>query len=99
MVAVAPATLPTALAPLAGFFLGLLAFWCWSRAREAATDARLQRRLWDHSKYQRDFEQASPLEVAEWFEGQRRKFTALACLCGVLALLCVGYAAYALAGK
>ncbi|RJF72713.1 MULTISPECIES: hypothetical protein [Deinococcus] len=83
----------TALLPLTGFFLTLLAYWCWTRAREAATDASLQRRLWDHSKYQRDFQQTTPLEVSEWFHTERRKYQLYAVGTLLLALACFVYTA------
>ena len=88
--------LTTALMPLLGFFLALLAYWFWSRAREAQTDAALQKRLWDHSKYQQDFAKATPLEVSEWFQHEGRKFRLYALLTLGLAAGCFGYAAYRL---
>lgn len=93
-----PMPLATALTPLLGFFLALLAYWFWSRAREARTDAALQKRLWDHSKYQRDFTKATPLEVSEWFQAEQRKYHAYALVALTLAVLCFAYAAYHFTG-
>ena len=86
----------TALMPLLGFFLALVAYWCWSRAREAHTDATLQKRLWEHSKYQQDFNKATPLEVSEWFQSEKRKYRLYALLTSGLSALCFVYPAYAL---
>lgn len=77
--------------PLVGFFLALTAFWCWSKAKEAGIDADLQKRLWNHSKYQRDFGEQTPLEVSEWLARERTKFTWLAAVLAVLALGCFAY--------
>lgn len=92
-------TLATALAPVLGFIFALLAYWSWSRAKEAGMDASLQQRLWDHSKYQRDFDKATPLEVSRWFKQERQKFIRLSIASVLLALLCFGYLFYTLSGS
>ena len=84
----------TALMPLLGFFLALLAYWCWSHAREAHVDATLQKRLWEHSKYQQEFKKATPLEISERFQSERRKYRLWAFLAFMLALLCFAYTGY-----
>lgn len=87
----------TAFSPLLGFFFALLAYWNWSRAKEASMDANLQQKFWNHSKYNREFEKpATPLEIAEWFRQEQLKFKRLALLLSVFSLLCFAFTAYAL---
>lgn len=77
---------------LVGFFAGLTAYWCWSRAKESGVDADLQQRLWQHSKYQREFKDATPLEVSNWLKGERAKFIRYALLLVLISLGCFAYA-------
>lgn len=83
-----------ALLPLVGFFLALGAFWYWSKAREAGIDADLQQRLWNHSKYQREYEDetATPLEVSEGLRREKSRLTWVALGLALLAAGCFGYA-------
>ncbi len=80
-----------AIVPLAGFFLALIAFWIRSRAREAGIDANLQKRLWDHNKYQREYGEQTPLEVSEWLFRQQVRLNWLAALLALLAAGCFAY--------
>lgn len=78
---------------LLGFFAALTAYWCWSRAKESAVDADLQQRLWNHSKYQREYKDHTPQQVAEWLKTEKTKYTRYAALLALIALGCFAYAA------
>lgn len=77
--------------PLVGFFLALVAFWCWSQARELGINADLQKRLWHHSKYHRDYGEQTPLDVSEAMAQRKVRFTWLALALALLALVCFGW--------
>lgn len=84
--------------PLLGILLNLLAYWLWKRADEAATDADLQKRFWDQSKYQRQYRntEVTPLDAAEWFKREQIKYRWLAWGVGLLGMSCFGYGLYLL---